>query len=422
MPLPDISNMEISKALKNNQYATSNSAKTINGRTIYGRTPSASDWQGRTYSDLSESEKVNMSEGERSGGSGGFDVGGLFSGIGSAITGATTAFGKQYDDEGFQLEQGISKAAANFGPYGILASAMSSLSSQVTRAADIDTKHMTERAREAAGVSKAAQVGNNVMSWLNNTTFGASWTSFTGIPIWGTSAKMDKTNQYTMSREATDLSGAYSGTTDEMRAGEDAAGGRFYFGKKKLNDLVDRSIKNDNLLTQIGIDNEQRVSSVPYNASDVASRNFKKIYGMTGQSTRVGRKGMKLLSREELDRIYASKKPSYSEIPKFQNGGSILIPAGKLHAHKHHMDDENPELAENLTKKGIPVITTDENGEVTQVAEIEKQEIILEKSLTEKIEELWKDGSEEAMIEAGKLIVKTLFTNCDDNANLIEEV
>jgi hypothetical protein len=26
------------------------------------------------------------------------------------------------------------------------------------------------------------------------------------------------------------------------------------------------------------------------------------------------------------------------------------------------------------------------------------------------------------MIEAGKLIVETLFTNCDDNANLIEEV
>jgi hypothetical protein len=43
MPLPDISNMEISKALKNNQYATSNSAKVINGRTIYGRTPNASD-------------------------------------------------------------------------------------------------------------------------------------------------------------------------------------------------------------------------------------------------------------------------------------------------------------------------------------------------------------------------------------------
>jgi len=75
-----------------------------------------------------------------------------------------------------------------------------------------------------------------------------------------------------------------------------------------------------------------------------------------------------------------------------------------------------------LTKKGIPVVAVDENGEVTQVAEIEKQELIFEKSLTEQIEKLWKDGSEEAMIEAGKIITCTLFTNCDDNAGLVEEV
>ena len=45
-----------------------------------------------------------------------------------------------------------------------------------------------------------------------------------------------------------------------------------------------------------------------------------------------------------------------------------------------------------------------------------------EKSLTEQIEKLWKEGSEEAMIEAGKLIAETLMTNCDDNVNLVKEV
>lgn len=403
----------------------------VNGDvTVYGQTPSLSDWQGETYNDLSASENAGMfgegDTGSNTGGDtgGGFNVGGLFGAMGTAITGTTAALGKQYDDEGFQLEQNISSAASAFGPYGMLASGIASLSSQVTRAADMDTKHMTERARKAAGVSKAAQVGNNVMSWLNNTTFGASWTSFTGIPIWGTSANMAKTGKYTMSREADDLSGAYAGTTEEMRGGEDASNGRFYFGKRKLNDLVNKSVKNDNLLYQIGIDNEQRVSSVPYNAEMIASRNFKKMYGMTGQSygTRVGKQGMKLISREELDRIYAAKKLKEMDIPKFQNGGSILVPEGALHAHKHHMEEVNPDLAEDLTKKGIPVVAVDENGEVQQVAEIEKQELIFEKDLTEKIEKLWKDGSDEAMIEAGKIITYTLLTNCDDNAGLVKEV
>ena len=105
---------------------------------------------------------------------------------------------------------------------------------------------------------------------------------------------------------------------------------------------------------------------------------------------------------------------------KLQNGGSILIPDGALHARKHHMENVNPELAEELTSKGIPIITTDDKGNVEQVAEVEKEEMILEKSLTEKIESLWKKGDEESMIKAGKLIVDTLFNNCDDNVNLIK--
>ena len=63
---------------------------------------------------------------------------------------------------------------------------------------------------------------------------------------------------------------------------------------------------------------------------------------------------------------------------KLQNGGSILIPDGALHARKHHMEDVNPELAEELTNKGIPIITTDDKGNVEQVAEVEKEEMILE--------------------------------------------
>nr|DAE33126.1 MAG TPA: hypothetical protein [virus sp. ctrcb4]DAR12779.1 MAG TPA: hypothetical protein [Crassvirales sp.] len=50
-----------------------------------------------------------------------------------------------------------------------------------------------------------------------------------------------------------------------------------------------------------------------------------------------------------------------------------LIPEGALHARKHNLEEVNPELEGQITKKGIPVITHSEGG-VTQTAEIEKNE------------------------------------------------
>jgi hypothetical protein len=73
-----------------------------------------------------------------------------------------------------------------------------------------------------------------------------------------------------------------------------------------------------------------------------------------------------------------------------------VIPEGALHARLHHMDN-----SDELTKKGIPVV--DDKGE--QQAEIELNEIIFNLEVTKKLEELCKDGSDEAAIEAGKLLV-----------------
>lgn len=67
-----------------------------------------------------------------------------------------------------------------------------------------------------------------------------------------------------------------------------------------------------------------------------------------------------------------------------------------------------------MTKKGIPVVTVTENGDLEQVAEIERKELILRLEVTQKLEELMKDGSDEAAIEAGKLLVKEIIKNTDD--------
>ena len=67
-----------------------------------------------------------------------------------------------------------------------------------------------------------------------------------------------------------------------------------------------------------------------------------------------------------------------------------------------------------MTKKGIPLVTVTENGDLEQVAEIERKELILRLEVTQKIEELMKDGSDKAAIEAGKLLVREIIKNTDD--------
>ena len=114
------------------------------------------------------------------------------------------------------------------------------------------------------------------------------------------------------------------------------------------------------------------------------------------------------------------------EIEEFKAGGTIkeeletpeieettqknLIPEGALHKNKHHM-----EHTEGLTQKGIPVV--DNEGE--QQAEIELDEIIFTLEVTKKLEELYKEGTDEAAIEAGKLLVKEILFNTDDRTGLI---
>ena len=79
------------------------------------------------------------------------------------------------------------------------------------------------------------------------------------------------------------------------------------------------------------------------------------------------------------------------------------------------------EHAEDLTKKGIPVIT-DDGKAITQTAEVEREEIIFTKELTEKLEELERDGSDEAAIEAGKLVTEEIMKNTQDNSGIIKKV
>lgn len=109
------------------------------------------------------------------------------------------------------------------------------------------------------------------------------------------------------------------------------------------------------------------------------------------------------------------------EVRAFKEGGKVnsrdmnVIPEGALHARLNHMDNKD------LTKKGIPVVAKD-GDKLEQTAEIERNEIIFNLSVTNKLEELMKDGSAKAALEAGKLLAEEILHNTIDNTGLIKEV
>ena len=132
-------------------------------------------------------------------------------------------------------------------------------------------------------------------------------------------------------------------------------------------------------------------------------------------------------------------------IPKHQNGAKIkgidvseeenILPTGSLHKNKHE------DFGLETTEKGIPVITVnDDTAEtiqeiqaqsesVEQHAEIEKEEIIFNKELTDYVEQnrtLWKEGTQkekdDICLEVGKRIVKEILFNTKDVSGIIDKM
>ena len=108
-------------------------------------------------------------------------------------------------------------------------------------------------------------------------------------------------------------------------------------------------------------------------------------------------------------------------IDSFKQGGQMnVIPEGALHARKNNMEG----AGEDFTAKGIPVV--DNNGE--QQAEIEKNEVIFNKELTDFLEENMKKYNEEnsdkdaIAIKVGQRLAKELLTNTDDRTGLIDDI
>lgn len=184
----------------------------------------------------------------------------------------------------------------------------------------------------------------------------------------------------------------------------------------------------DDLLASSNVQQLQLADNLQKNASDW-------MYNI-----RAGEFGMKIKNAKRLAKKYQEgkkivtsepMKAGTTETPQFlKDGGSInVIPEGALHARKHNLEELNPELEGNITKKGIPVISQDEGGEITQQAEIERSEIIFRIEATQAIEELRKKyhsakseaEKDQIAIEAGKLVAREIMENTIDNTGELLE-
>lgn len=245
--------------------------------------------------------------------------------------------------------------------------------------------------------------------------------------IWGGISALfgnKRTDSLFVSDDAKSMANGYNATLEDLNIAENVSNKRLFFGQTdQANNFINSQKENARIMTEIGRVNTQRKQSDYY--QDLQHQNINLYAGQNYLGMTVGKKGMKLMSVEEARKIIALKKAE--ETPeKLQNGGNIpgidssILPEGALHARKNNLSEINPEL-EDVTKKGIPVVA-ENGGEIQeQVAEIEENEIIFRLEVTKRIEELMKDGSDEAMIECGKIITCEVIDNTEDNTGQITE-
>lgn len=212
-------------------------------------------------------------------------------------------------------------------------------------------------------------------------------------------------------------SSAYSGLANNLQEVSQNAGAKILFGYDKANSIINDANNKQNRTLGI-LDNADmaRFSAASNIHSIGANLQLRGGYN----SMVAAKKGAKLFNNlEDAKRILAYQKGKNEStiVDYFKQGGSInVIPDGALHARKHHLE-EIDEKYKDVTHKGIPVISESEGGEITQHAEVEKEEIIFRLEVTQKLEELAKENTDESAIEAGKLLVEEILYNTKDNTN-----
>lgn len=180
------------------------------------------------------------------------------------------------------------------------------------------------------------------------------------------------------------------------------------------NEAQDAFLSSNNSQT-IGLRNQMDLNGVNWNKIHAAKEGLKLDRDFAQKVVKLS-KGKKSKVQKIQEKVRAE------EVAEFKNGGTVnVIPDGALHKNKHHLENVD-EKFEDVTAKGIPVITESAGGDITQHAEVEREEIIFNLDVTKQLEKLMEDGSDEAAIEAGKLLVHEILENTVDNTGLLNKI
>lgn len=315
---------------------------------------------------------------------------------------------QQLDETQEAVRSGIYSAVSAVPVWGPLISAGLQMTDGLGKLIGGQMSNISKDAAEDAGLNRGL---NNVVATIPGV--GSMLGLFT-----------KKTDEFKFDRSRVDnISSAYDMSTFD--SADDLSGGKFLGQRDKVNNFIAEQNRKKDLMTGISDTQKLRKMGASAMAADLAQQNKNRYGGVTGQQFAIGKEGMKFpnlnWARETLLKFKDGGKIQ-QDIPEFQKGGKLGTPGiesnviveGAYHAHKNHLDEINPEL-QDVTPKGIPVLAHDETGDTQQIAEIERKELILTKELTDKIEALYKDGSDEAAIEAGMLFADELFNNTEDN-------
>lgn len=219
------------------------------------------------------------------------------------------------------------------------------------------------------------------------------------------------------------MGGGYSGTEAFIDKTAEGNGTYGLTSRKQLNKHNQDAAKGTLQQTQIGaIRDENEIAQAGANNPLLPLGIQMSMNGSYSYNTRKGKSGFKIDRDFAKKVVKLSKGKKEDKIPGFKNGGTVnVIPDGALHKNKHHLENVD-EKFEDVTTKGIPVITESAGGDITQHAEVEREEIIFNLDVTKQLEKLMEDGSDEAAIEAGKLLVREILENTVDNTGLLNKI
>ena len=323
-------------------------------------------------------------------------VGGAVNALGNSVgkyTDRPTA--QQLDETQEAVRSGIYSAVSAIPGFGSIIAAGLEFTDGLGKIFGTQMSSISKDAAEDASLNRGV---NNVLAM---------------IPVVGSmlGAFAKKSDEFEFDRSRVDnIGSAYDMSTFD--SADDLSGGKFLGQTNQVNRFIAEQNRKKDLMTGISDVQRMRKEGASSAAADLAQQNRNRYGGITGQQFAIGKKGMKMPGLDWARNL----------LTKFQKGGKLGTPGiesnviveGAYHAHKNHLDEVNPELSD-MTPKGIPVATEDPDGVKTQVAEIEVGELILTKELTEKLEALYKDGSDEAAIQAGMLFAEEIIDNTVDN-------